>query len=171
MGMQIEEAIKTAIEYEIRVREVFVEAAAEAVDTKAKRVLDLLAEEENDHVEYLKLKLSTWLDDGVLSAADLSSAAPEAQRISENADELQSEFQMEKSAGEIEVLKRAFEVEKKTSDFYKKLIDEVDGSGKVFFRRFLEIENGHCDLLQAEIGAVYKDGYWFDNQEFDLEKA
>ena len=53
--MTIEEAIKTAIEYEKRVRDVYVEALDDATNPTARRVFQLMADEEhNQHVECIR---------------------------------------------------------------------------------------------------------------------
>jgi hypothetical protein len=37
------------------------------------------------------------------------------------------------------------------------------------FQRFVEIEQGHLAIVQAEIDSVSGLGFWFDMREFDLE--
>jgi peptide deformylase len=37
------------------------------------------------------------------------------------------------------------------------------------FARFLEIEEGHARIVQAEIDTLTGMGFWFDVQEFRLE--
>ena len=39
------------------------------------------------------------------------------------------------------------------------------------FRRFVEIEEGHQKIVQAEIDCVSGAGFWFDSMEFKLEGA
>jgi len=39
------------------------------------------------------------------------------------------------------------------------------------FARFLDIEDGHVILVQAEIDALVGHGHWFDFMEFNLENA
>ena len=79
--MNIEEALKTSIEYETRVREVYVEAMEAASDPVGKRIFKLLADEEHGHVKYLEAKLQTYQDNGQLSAADLETALPTPAKI------------------------------------------------------------------------------------------
>jgi len=55
--MTIEEAIKTAIEFETQVRQVYRNAAEGASDPVGKRIFKVLAEEEQGHLEYLRSKL------------------------------------------------------------------------------------------------------------------
>ena len=168
--MDIKEAINTALEYETRVREVYVEARDEATNEVARKIYALMADEENDHVEYLKHKLSTWLETGKLSADDLESAVPDAEAVARAVGELVTKVESEDQEREIAVLERAAEVEKETSAFYERMVDELSAGGE-FFRRFVTIENGHLALVLAEIDALRGSGFWFDMPEFDLEKA
>ena len=55
--MNIEEAIKTAIEYEIRIRDVYREASAAVDDDAGKRIFDTLGDDEQRHIDYLEYKL------------------------------------------------------------------------------------------------------------------
>ena len=48
-------------------------------------------------------------------------------------------------------------------------VDELPAEARELFRRFLEIEEGHLALVQAQIDFVTGTGYWFDVREFNLE--
>lgn len=169
--MNIEEALRTSIEYETRVREVYVEAMEAASDPVGKRIFKLLADEEHGHVKYLEAKLKTYLADGQLSAADLGTALPSPAKIQEEVAKLEQKLEGEAKADELASLEKGLEVEKETSAFYIKLVGELPPEGRDFFKRFVEIEEGHVGLVQAEIDSVRGLGYWFDMPEFDLEKA
>ncbi|MFH1865645.1 MAG: hypothetical protein ABIK85_07155 [Candidatus Eisenbacteria bacterium] len=92
--MTVEEAIKTSIEYETRVRDVYAEAVNGVQSPEGKRLFQLMMDEEQLHVDYLEAKLD---------------------------------------------------------------------------QRFLEIEEGHLALVQAQIDQATGSGYWFDVREFTLE--
>jgi hypothetical protein len=51
------------------------------------------------------------------------------------------------------------------------MVGELSGERQRLFARFLEIEEGHVAIVQAEIDAVSGSGFWFDMKEFDLEKG
>ena len=51
------------------------------------------------------------------------------------------------------------------------MVSELPPEGRALFERFLEIEQGHVAIVQAEIDAVSGLGFWFDVQEFRLENA
>jgi rubrerythrin len=72
---------------------------------------------------------------------------------------------------EFESLKKALDLELETSAFYKKMVATLDDDGRRLFERFVEIEEGHVAIVQAEMDLVSGTGFWFDTAEFDLEKA
>ena len=71
---------------------------------------------------------------------------------------------------EIDALKEALELERKTSAFYAELVAGLEPKYRGLFERFLEIENGHLAIVQAEIDALAGHGHWFDFMEFSLEQ-
>ena len=75
------------------------------------------------------------------------------------------------ATSEVEHLQRALAAEKETSAFYQRMVAELSGERQRLFARFLEIEEGHVAIVQAEIDAVSGSGFWFDMKEFDLEKG
>jgi rubrerythrin len=75
------------------------------------------------------------------------------------------------AATEVEHLKRALAAEKETSAFYRKMVAEMPEERRQLFARFLEIEEGHVAIVEAELDAVSGFGFWFGMKEFDLEKG
>jgi len=49
------------------------------------------------------------------------------------------------------------------------MVRELPEEGQNLFSRFLEIEDGHAAVVQAEMDSVSHSGFWFDLKEFDLE--
>jgi rubrerythrin len=70
---------------------------------------------------------------------------------------------------ELELLKQALDAEVKTTSFYKEMVRTLDAEGQEMFRRFVEIEEGHEAIVQAEIDSLSNLGFWFDTPEFRLE--
>ena len=169
--MDITEAILTAIEYETTVRNVYIEAAKDAKSDVGLRVFKLMAEEEEQHVSYLKHKLTQWREKAELSSDDLKTRLPAIDEIRAAADGLQSTLAGEKSDAEMQHLIKARDVEIETSNYYKSLVAQLPAEGKRFFERFVEIEGGHLALVEAEMNAVEGMGFWFDMPEFRLENA
>jgi len=169
--MQLEQAIRTAIEYERRVRGVYADALAQAGSAVAKRVFRLLAAEESAHVALLTRTLADWVERRELRAADLATAVPSSDAIAAAIESVARSAEARADAGEIAVLERALEVEKETSAFYEGLVRDLPAEGRLFFERFVEVELGHLALVQAEIDALRGIGFWFDMPEFDLERG
>jgi len=167
--MIIEEAIKTAIEFETQVRQVYRTAAVRASDPVGKRIFKVLAEEEQGHLEYLRSKLDEWKKSGTLTAERLDSAIPSRERISKGISTLEARRSGDERGGELQMLSRALDVEAKTNDFYKKMVKELPKEGKQLFAHFVELEEGHLAIVRAEIDYLSKTGYWFDFKEFDME--
>ena len=49
------------------------------------------------------------------------------------------------------------------------MVRTLDGDGRRLFERFVEIEEGHQAVVQAEIDSVSGMGVWFDTMELSLE--
>lgn len=168
--MKIDEAIKTAIEYEKRVCAVYAEAVDRAVDPKARSVFSTLSGEEQGHVAFLEHCLDMWEKRGVVTEAQLDTAVPAAEKIRRGVSRLRDQLGEGALEGEeVEMLRRALEVEVETSNFYERMVKVLPPEHRPLFARFLEIEEGHRTIVQAEIDSVTGLGYWFDMQEFDLE--
>lgn len=170
--MKLEEALITAIDFEKRVRSTYKAAASQVTDPVGKRALEVLAKEEEGHVAYLESRLAEWRSRGKVTIEALVTAVPDALRIQEGLGKLAGELKTTKDrSAELDVLKRAFVVEQETGAFYRKVVDELPPGDRELFERFLEIEDGHLALVQAEIDTVTGMGFWFDVQEFTLEGA
>jgi rubrerythrin len=165
----VEEAIKTSIGYETGVRDVYGEAVAAAPNDEGRRFFELMAKEEQHHLDYLASKLDQWRADGVVTVEGLSTALPAKASIEEGADSLRDKVGGKPGTVELQFLRKAHAVEHETSDFYARMVDELPDEAKGLFRRFLEIEDGHLALVQAQIDLSLGTGYWFDVREFNLE--
>jgi rubrerythrin len=167
--MTIEEAIKTAIQYEKRVVQVYEEAVRASEDETGKKIYAVLAKEERQHVDYLESRLTEWKATGRVTAAALGTVVPSRERIDEGVRTLQSRVARKAPEAEMRLLKRALDVEVETSAFYGRVVKELPPEGRALFERFVEIEHGHQAIVQAEMNAVAGNGYWFDIPEISME--
>lgn len=169
--MTIEEAIKTAIVYEKKVHATYATAAKRAEDETAKKVFLTLAEEEQGHVTYLESRLIEWQNVGQLSNEKLRTVLPSVDRIKAGVQRIRSQVAQRKGshAAELDSLRQALAAEDETSTFYRRMVSELPEEGQNLFARFLEIEDGHAAIVQAEMDSVNQSGFWFDVKEFDLE--
>lgn len=170
--MTVEEAIRTAMEYEAKVRDVYAEEAAKATDPAARKVLTLLSKEEQGHLDYLIDRMRDWTSTGRVKLEPLATLIPPADRLAAAAKALGERLAMSDAerASALATLRRAEAAERTTAAWYKTVVAELPGdTEKAMFRRFLEIEEGHAIIVQAEIDSVTGLGFWFDVPEFRLE--
>jgi rubrerythrin len=171
--MTVEEAIRTGIVFENKVHATYLAAAKRAKDPIAQRVFATLAEEELGHIRYLESRLAEWQKDGRLSAEQLTTVLPAADRIRRGLRRMRTQVGRRQGshAAELDSLRQALAAEDETSSFYRQMVAELPPEGQALFARFLEIEDGHAAVVQAEIDSVNQMGFWFDLKEFDLESG
>lgn len=167
--MNVEEAIQTAIQYEKRVVQVYEEAARASQDPAGRKIFGALVKEEQQHVAYLESRLGEWKSSGHVTAASLGTVVPSRQRIDEGIRTLQGRVAAKAPEAEMRLLKRALDVEVETSAFYARVVRELPPEARKLFERFVEIEQGHQAIVQAEMNAVAGNGYWFDMPEISME--
>lgn len=165
----IEEALKTAIQYETKVQQVYREAIEKATDPTGKKILTALADEEQGHLDYLNNRLDEWKKTGHVTAEKLETIVPPKEVIDKGIKGLKKEVGEKDISLDVEILQKALAVEAETGNFYKKMVKELPEEGRRLFARFVEIEEGHYDIVQVQLDALQGMGYWFDFQEFDLE--
>lgn len=168
--MTVEEAIKTALEYENRVRDVYRDAVEKTKDETGRRMLEILAQDEQRHVDYLEAKKKQWADTGKITIEALETKIPPKENIEKEVSKLKDQMSNKEFKVEIELLRHARDVERETSEFYKSVVGKLDEEGQKMFERFVEIEEGHLAIVQAELDYVQGTGYWFDFSEFSMEE-
>jgi rubrerythrin len=169
--MTIEEAIKTAIEYEKKVHGAYADAVKKAKDPTAVKVFEVMAKEELGHIAYLESRLGEWQKTGHVVAEKLGTILPSKEKVAAGIKKLKGNLKKAPAAATAELgfLHQALAMEDETSAFYKRMVAELPPEGQQLFGRFLEIEEGHGAIVQAEIDSVQGTGFWFDVMEFELE--
>jgi len=167
--MTVLNAILSALEYEYKVRNYYFQAVANTDDSKGKEVFEALANEEQGHVDYLESRLKKWKQSGKLDMPELTTIVPSFQWIEEGIARMKQTRLDRNYDNEIRMLKHALKLEQEVSDHYRMLVSELEAEAQTMFRRFLEIEDGHTAIVQAEIDALEGNGFWFDFAEFNLE--
>jgi rubrerythrin len=167
--VDLEQAIKTAIGYETRVLDVYRKSEGRTKDPVGRKVLRVLALEESEHLAYLTKRLEEWTATGKVTPSRLKSALPSKEQIQESQKRLDSQAPAGDARAEQEILENALSVEQETSRFYREMVHQLDRQGQALFEPFVEIEEGHLMIVQAELDNLRGLGYWLDFQEFDLE--
>jgi rubrerythrin len=161
--MTIEEAIQTAIRYENEVRDVYRGAEGDVADETGKRVCRVLAEEEQGHIDYLEARLAEWRETGKVESAALETAVPPPDAIAYAASKVSEGMTGVADRGtEMEILRKALQAERTTSGFYRRMVAEMPPEGQRLFEHFVEIEDGHLAIVQAQMDSLTGTGAWFD---------
>ncbi len=167
--MTIEEAILTAIQYENGVRDLYLEAVERSEKPGGKKLFQLMAEEEQRHVDFLEAKLTEFRASGHVAEEGPETVVPSKERIENAAERLHTTMDGKASGAERSFLRKAHAAESETSEFYRRMVAELPAEARPLFRRFLEIEEGHLAIVRAQLDRVGSTGYWFDVREFTLE--
>ncbi len=104
-----------------------------------------------------------------MTPAALGTVVPSRERIEQGIKTLEGRVAVKAPEAEMRLLKRALDVEIETSAFYQRMVKELPEEGRKLFERFVEIEQGHQAIVQAEMNAVAGNGYWFDMPEISME--
>jgi rubrerythrin len=167
--MNLETAIKTAIVYETRIRDLYASAALEVGAATGRRLFTALKNDEQYHLDYLAQRLREWEQTGDVVYEVLKKTIPDAAAIKGNLKKLEKRVAENDRSDEKQMLSKALEVEVETSAFYGRMVDGLDGACRRMFARFLEIEDSHIAIVQAQLDYLAGTGYWFDLKEFDME--
>jgi rubrerythrin len=167
----IEQAIKTAIAFELEVRHVYADAAKKFKDPVARKFFGVLADEEDRHVQYLECRLAEWQATGAVTAAALGTAIPAQAAIAAALGKLSKRMSEQDFGVELEMLKKALALEIQATTFFNQVVAELSGEEQALFARFVEIEIGHEAIVQAEIDSITGLGFWFDYTEYRFDGA
>ena len=167
--MKLEEALKTAIKMEENVQAFYQNNASTFKSPIASKIFQTLAEEEQGHVDYLKRRQEKWLESGEIETETLNTVIPDKDLIENRIKELTKINDRADVENEVDVFKQAQKLELEISTFYKQLIQELPAPDRSLFEGFLQIEECHEAIIQAEISSAIGSGVWFDFMEFDQE--
>jgi rubrerythrin len=168
--MKLIEAINSAIVYETRIRDLYQEAAHKTDDPAGQRVYRFLRDDEQRHLDYLTAKHQEWEDSGRITVTELKSSLPSSLDIDQELKKIRQHLAGDDLSDEKQTLNKALKTEIETSQFYQKMVNEMTGDGREMFAQFLAIENGHIEVVQAELDYLTQTGYWMDIKEFGLEE-
>jgi rubrerythrin len=167
--MDLEQAIITAMDYETRIRDIYREAAQDMVLLVAKNFLKTMGDDEQHHLDYLAERLQTWRNTGQLKVEKLETAIPPEELMARQMTKFKGEISKKTLGDQKRILSRALKVEVETSNYYKRMVEEMPEEGQRMFARFLDIEERHIHAVQMQLDYLTKTGYWFDFKEFDME--
>lgn len=159
----------TALEYEEKIRDLYLSAAVKVDDERGKSIFRALADDEQSHVDFLNYSLEQLRANESIDPARLQTAIPERGQIETNIEKMKTEIP-DQMLGDIKiVLDSALKMEKETSAFYRDARDKTEGPIREILNKFFEIEERHVDVVQIELDHAMHNGMWFNFMEIDLE--
>ena len=135
------------------------ELAAQAQSAGIRNILTLLANAEVKHYrifERMKQHEST-------QPVDLAYLVNIKNVFAEMRD---NKVPMTENGSQIELYRKAQELEKKTRDFYREKAGEVDESQKAIFLKIADEEQKHFNILETIIDMVSRPQTWLENPEW-----
>ncbi len=151
-----------AIDLELDGEQFYRSLAEDARSKGLKAIFNLLADDETRHKEIFE-KMN-----------DIGFPGKIETKIIKNANEVFRSIKRDELLGEkdqIEVYKKAREIEKKSIDYYKELFDlATDGTSKNAILMIIEEEKKHHNLLDFLIEHVSRPDTWVEDAEFYLKE-
>ena len=159
------EPVEIALNMEKDGRKFYLESAEKVTNEIIKNLLRSLAKDEEDHYNIFKK---------IYDSFKQNDSWPQEAKITANSDSrtifeeyaVKNKEGVKKAGDEMDIVKMALEIEKKSYVFYKKLSDEIeDNNIKMFFEKLSDIENEHYKLLDDTYQYLNNPSDWFVGQE------
>ncbi len=158
-------AVKIALSLEREEADYYRLAASKTQNPRGKKVFQLLAEEEEKHLEALKKQVesvegkNTWLSDEELFDKLVCKTLKRTKPCDLIPDSPGSD-----SDG-IQALEKAIEIEKKSIEFYERAACDIkhDSASKMF-HFLIESEKEHLRELEIQLTFLSSQGIWYDNE-------
>ncbi|HEX9307068.1 MAG TPA: ferritin family protein [Anaeromyxobacter sp.] len=168
--MKLQEAIAIALDFEKKVRDHYLRGAKDIPEPRGRKVFSLLGKEEQGHVDYLEHCLAEWKKTGKVPKMPLRTILPKGSKwIEAERKKVAGDGKRAATKTELDALKVALQHEREADGFYHKLVAELPAEERELFAKFLEIEDAHLAIVQAQLDSVQGMGFWFDVAEFRLE--
>jgi rubrerythrin len=164
------EIFTTALEYEIKIRDLYTDAARSIDDERGKAIFHALAVDEQGHVDFLNYSLSQLQNNKTIDINKLSTTIPDRTSVEKNLEHLKAQIPRQMLGDIKTVLRSALTMEKETSEYYRRSAAESEGAIKAILQKFVAIEVRHEDVVQIELDHAIHNGIWFNFMEVDLEQ-
>jgi rubrerythrin len=154
------DAVRTAIITENQGHELYKTAAAKAEDPDARRMFEMLAEEEEGHKIYLERHYSSLIKTGAWAQSELSEPAKE--RVGEFILDDTFRRSLRRGNFEMAVVSIAVDLEAKAVNFYKEVATKAeDPETRKVFEHLVAWEEGHHRQFLA-LERELRDSYFAD---------
>ena len=167
--MNSEEIFISALHYEKKIRDLYISADKIVDDERGKKIFKALADDEQAHVDFLEYSLDVLKTQGQVDITKLKTSIPSKELFYDEIEKMREKIP-ERILGDVKrVLNSALKLEIETSQFYQDAYEKTQGPIKEIFKKLLEIEKRHEDVVQIELDHASNNGYWFNFMEIDME--
>lgn len=160
---------KKALEYENKIRDLYVSAVAIVDDDRGKRIFQTLADEEQSHVDFLEHSIKTLTENGSVNLKAFKTAVPNTDDLQKNIESMKIAIP-EQMLGDVKrVLSSALKLEVETTQYYEKAFESAKGDIKEVLGKFIIIEQRHTDVVRFELDYASHNGFWLGFPEISME--
>jgi rubrerythrin len=165
--MEIEEALKTALDFEKKGYGIYTEAAAKTENQVVKRTFEYLAKEEINHIREVEEFIDRHSPDVQLKGDMLPEVKKKFREIIGGLEE-----KTELSDSDIEAHEAGLEFEKNAYRFYKEQLEKAhDEKAKKFFKFLMEQEEAHYELIEKAYDYIKNPEGWYAEEEGWIEEG
>jgi len=166
---EVIDVIKYATTMEINGRTFYEHAAEITKNDHGKKVFQKLAKDEIEHINtFGKIFSSVLGDDKWKKYVDQEENNKET--VLEKLKTRVKKEEHQERASDLEAIRIGMELERESINQYEKWAKETkDTKVQEMFKRIIEEEKFHHDLLQAEYDNITNSGFWFDIAEFRMD--
>lgn len=163
------EALQVALDTEKKGFRFYKIAAKSSKDPKGREVFEHLAADEVEHMGVIATLYESLTNDEPWmtyeEAVEKFGVTPKEKIIFPDVpDEVQEDFD------DLKALEEALEFEKKAVQFYTKQAENSESEkARAFYQSLIQIEEGHVEIIQAELDSLMGAGIWLGFQEISLE--
>jgi len=143
---------------EKEVEKYYMEQAEKNKDESLKKVFNVLAHEEEEH-----LKLLTSKKDHITAPIDDNDIINQAKNLFKDLGDIETFREDEPS--QVDTYRKMLELEEKTRDFYRQLI-EKDPARKEVYQFLSDEEDKHCIIIEELIRLTSRPEEWIESAEF-----
>jgi len=159
----------TALEYEKKIRDLYITAISIIDDERGKAIFKTLADEEQSHIDFLEHSLETLKSNGNIGHDQLKTSVPDTDTIQKNIESMKIKIP-EHMLGDLKrVLSSALKLEIETTEYYQKALDSTEGDIRRIMGKFVDIEQRHTDVVRFELDYASHNGFWLGFPEMDME--
>jgi len=146
----------------------YLDIARRTKDISGKNMFITLAQEEVSHYLALEKEVIKFLEEG--HSEHIEIPVSEIEKVAPEITKREKRKKGKSELNELDALEIALEQEKKSMEFYKSKMEEMEDENlKALFKRLYEMEQNHYDLIFAQLDYIKGTGFWFDIPEFSME--